>query len=992
MKNRISYGLIYSFFLLFGIVFFTLYLVVGEEYKLKLNGNSESSEKSSNLQQNVKQEIKNIVPEIVEEKNTQDEAGVKVIDNDVKSTGLQEAVLSVFDKRASGLEGAVLSVYDKRDIQNPSGLKGSVLSVFDERGRLISDSDDTVQTKSNDTLSGTLSVMWGDDIALQEEPLIQYILLKDSGESVYLDFSDEVIDTYGDPSLLQGERIRVKGDTHTGTFLSTEGEESVMEVSSFSAVTEVPMQEDRPMYQEPLTGSQSWYALPCKFADKPQEPTDPSYFETIMRNEYPYLDDYWREVSYGKINLEGSGAASQWYTMPENRSEYFYDWGVPWLNTSKLMQDCLDAYTGDADFAQIEGIHFMINYNIGGSAWGGKFAIDSDGDGSRDKYVGITILDPFFYHDMGFVAHEMGHGFGLHHSYGGGSVPQYQSRWDVMSHADEIHTISYHKFHLGWIDRNEAFVSVMNSKQTITVERLAKPYREENTYLMAIIPFKDSEFEYYTIELRYRYGYDSNGLPAEGFVIHHVVDHTNAEEYAEVVDEDGDGDVNDEGGVWIGGETFEDPVNDIKIHIINTGPPTGREEVKSLDIEIIRGDISDLAVTVSDSPDPTLVSSETTYSVVVTNLGPDNASNVVAVSEFPQDVELIAMPDYCTESADTQARYVTCNLELVMGPQTVDSIRATIMEMERSPFDSDLDVYQDDSINSLDYAKSLSQYQKSMSSGSIIPVSESLEYNLFPIDIITSGQKILYNLHVRSDVERVISHTISVASDQIDPDITNNTVTEETTFVPISDIMPTMISPKDGDTMEIDARYVFKVDPLLGATEYEFKLFQDDVWVNDSNYTTPNTEFVLNPEDGVHEKLHVGQLVVKIRARLADNWSQERVITINLVEQILSAPVWIQPTEKTTIAMNGCYILKVEPYLQKAGYLFAVYQGGIMVYENWRDAGQLSTDGTQYVFFHGNDYRDGVIEIRARALLGDDWTSDAVTYAILSSSIAPVCR
>jgi len=621
----------------------------------------------------------------------------------------------------------------------PVDIQGAVLSAFDERGALIDDI--TFKTIPDKTVTGTLRIAWGDRSDLQGEPVEMYMLESDKGGTLYLDVSDEILESSGGASRLQDERVTVTGDKYVGEFLSSGDTLSFLEVSEIILDQEVTAA-DRPIYQSPLEGSQNWFTIPCKFADKPQEPTEVSYFDTLMSNDYPYLDHYWREVSYGKIDLLGSSAASAWYSLPDNRAAYFYYWGSQqWLDTAKVAQDCFDSYSGVVDLSLFKGLHFMINYDIGLYAWGGSFGIDTDGDGTPDKAYMGTILDPSDYMQRKVVAHEMGHGFALRHSIGGGAYPQYGSKWDVMSGGNQIHTISYGKYRRAWISQDEAYVPALNSTQTIILERLALPYREEGTYLMAIIPFKDSEYEYYTVEVRLSYGYDANGLPGEGVVIHRVHDY---DERASVIDKDGDGDVNDEGGVWTAGETFIDTINDISIHIVDTGPPPDRGEVKNMEVEITRGNMTDLSVSMTDSPDPSLVTDIIVYDVSVTNLGPDNASGVVTTSELPLNIEIVSIPTYCSERTDTSHNYVDCNLDLLMGPQTVDSVKTTIKEIGQDSFDTNLDVNGDSQINSFDYGAVSFRYLLTKNTTYISDSMDSLDTN----EIIASGQTVSYGIQM----------------------------------------------------------------------------------------------------------------------------------------------------------------------------------------------------------------------------------------------------
>jgi uncharacterized repeat protein (TIGR01451 family) len=70
---------------------------------------------------------------------------------------------------------------------------------------------------------------------------------------------------------------------------------------------------------------------------------------------------------------------------------------------------------------------------------------------------------------------------------------------------------------------------------------------------------------------------------------------------------------------------------------------------------------ADLAVAKSDSPDPVAEGAELTYTIKVTNSGPDAASDVVVTDKLPGQVDFLAA-NATKGSCSHQGNKVTCNL------------------------------------------------------------------------------------------------------------------------------------------------------------------------------------------------------------------------------------------------------------------------------------------------------------------------------------------
>lgn len=399
-----------------------------------------------------------------------------------------------------------------------------------------------------------------------------------------------------------------------------------------------------------VSGSKAYATVLCKFADVAAEPQGPAFFDALLNNTNPGLNDYWREVSYQNINLDGSTAYG-WQTMAQNRAAYFDGDGNALLTT--LATDCAAAQDAFVDFSAFFGINYVFNDDLDCCAWGGSANPGVDGAGNKPA----TWMPPWAW-TAGVFGHESGHSIGLPHS-GGPYGAVYDSQWDVMSAAREVHTISYHKDILGWIPAGEIYTATGAINQTVRLVNLALAPNDIGESvadrMMVKIPLGDDRF--YTLEARKKTGYDLSpqGLPGEGVIIHLVdpdesSDATPEDTPAEVVDGSNNNNVNDAGAMWVPGELFEDSVNGISVAIVS--------EYEDGWIIAINPS-TDVSVSKSANPDPATAGELLTYNVSVRNLGPGPATSVVVKDTLPAGVTYLANTDSCTGPV---ASVLTCSL------------------------------------------------------------------------------------------------------------------------------------------------------------------------------------------------------------------------------------------------------------------------------------------------------------------------------------------
>ncbi len=424
--------------------------------------------------------------------------------------------------------------------------------------------------------SGQFHVIWRDSQqSAALEPDAVYFLSDDQGRSIRLLLDESQMRPLGGLLALNRQRVEVMGrraSLDPQRLAPPAGPVQAIEVLSiqFAGIPDP----GAALGPEAISGPQPWVNLLCKFADVSAEPYPVSWFETEMSNTYPGLDHYWRAASEERINISGSSVVG-WYTLPQPRSYYVYDRngdGEDDLDHNRAVEDCTGVADDDVFFPDFVGINLMFNAVLDCCAWGGSRTLNLDG---QTKTYRVTWEPPWGYENVGILAHEMGHGFGLPHS-SGPYTAVYDSRWDVMSNVWDncppydptygcvgTHTISFHKDILDWVPVEQKYVPTPGSSQTITLERLGEPTATSD-YLMAEIPITVGVEDFYTVEVRRLAGYDDR-LPGNAVILHKV--DISGSRPARVVDPDGNGNPNDAGAMWLPGETFTDELNEITVTV-----------------------------------------------------------------------------------------------------------------------------------------------------------------------------------------------------------------------------------------------------------------------------------------------------------------------------------------------------------------------------------------------------------------------------------------
>jgi hypothetical protein len=422
----------------------------------------------------------------------------------------------------------------------------------------------TAQGSTGTVLSGTFTVLWGDGNQAEPGSTLHYFLTMTNGQQVRL---------LVDENSLDWLRLNRQPVHAFGSWVQSLDNSASLPVFLANSMV-LDTQAGGEAGPEDIIGPQPWVSIMCKFADVSAEPRDLAYFQGMYSASYPGLDHYWREQSYGIANLEGSQAFG-WYVLPHERAYYLPGGNLDWWTAAA---DCTAAADAYVDFSPYVGINLMFNDILDCCAWGGSWYACLDG---VCKLWRTTWEPPWGYENIGVIAHETGHGFGLPHS-SGDYGQTYDNQWDVMSDLWSNgsrggthpvygvmgqHTISFHKEMLGWFSEGQTLLVPVGRQQTITLERLALP--DTTDFLGAVVPIDGSSDRFMTVEARQLIGYDA-WLPHQtGWnqaIILHDVDVTR-DNPAHVVDIDFNGNTGDGGAIFLPGEIYMNPTYGIYVTV-----------------------------------------------------------------------------------------------------------------------------------------------------------------------------------------------------------------------------------------------------------------------------------------------------------------------------------------------------------------------------------------------------------------------------------------
>jgi hypothetical protein len=102
----------------------------------------------------------------------------------------------------------------------------------------------------------------------------------------------------------------------------------------------------------------------------------------------------------------------------------------------------------------------------------------------------------------------------------------------------------------------------------------------------------------------------------------------------------------------------------------------------------------------------------------------------------------------------------------------------------------------------------------------------------------------------------------------------------------VSAAMPSFVYPVDGQRLDFEGDYLFKVTPVPGVNQYRWGLKQGGelLWENlrDEGHLS-GAEYGILAMTPAHNRFKVGRVEVSVQASMGNAWSDPRIILINLV-------------------------------------------------------------------------------------------------------------
>lgn len=343
--------------------------------------------------------------------------------------------------------------------------------------------------------------------------------------------------------------VRSRRKVLAGEILPAQATGEFLDMQTFALITNRPKKSRAHTLVSPekvfraVTGLRKAIVLLVDFSDKAAISTQ-AHFNSMLFSVGTYstgsMRDYFREVSYGKLDVGGlvsgtGGPTSGWYRAPQPKSHYAdgnYGFNAYPKNAQRLVEDVVNMAAPHVNFSQFDNdgdgvveALVIIAAGSGAEATGNRNDIWSHKWSLRTPITlnGVKIIDYFMAPEdgrIGVMSHELGH---LLMRWPDLYDTDYSSagtgKWDLMAGGSwnnggttPAHPVGWCKYKAGWINP----VTMFNAEQTITVS----PYSKNAQVYKLPIGNTESK-EYFLITNRQKTDFDAH-LPGEGMIIEHV--------------------------------------------------------------------------------------------------------------------------------------------------------------------------------------------------------------------------------------------------------------------------------------------------------------------------------------------------------------------------------------------------------------------------------------------------------------------------------------